>query len=198
MNIKKHYLFSKELKYIQDVNKRRFCEICLDGLPDYFWEIPASSTGKHHPSYTIGQGGLSRHVQACMRIAVELFKCGACFNLTQEDKDNVLVALSLHDGFKSGSNEDYIQNKHTKHNHPLLAGQYVLQMQSEYEKLITKEDAVIIAQMINSHMGNWNESKYSDIILPVPKDEIQKFVHLCDYLASRKCLELNFDATLSY
>lgn len=35
-------------------------------------------------------------------------------------------------------------------------------------------------------MGQWNVNLYSKTILPKPKTATQKFVHLCDYLASRK------------
>lgn len=35
-------------------------------------------------------------------------------------------------------------------------------------------------------MGQWNVNLYSKTILPKPKTATQKFVNLCDYLASRK------------
>lgn len=41
--------------------------------------------------------------------------------------------------------------------------------------------------------GQWNTARYSKVELPKPKNKYQKFVHLCDYLASRKFLEMNFD-----
>ena len=50
-----------------------------------------------------------------------------------------------------------------------------------------------IARAVASHMGKWTTSKYSDVVLPRPKTDIQKCVHLCDYLASRKHLIFDFD-----
>ena len=45
-----------------------------------------------------------------------------------------------------------------------------------------------------SHMGRWNTNEYNpDIILPLPKTVEEKFVHMCDYLASRKFINVNFD-----
>ena len=35
----------------------------FDKIPDYFYEVPASSTGKNHPSFDHGTGGLLRHTQ---------------------------------------------------------------------------------------------------------------------------------------
>lgn len=53
-----------------------------------------------------------------------------------------------------------------------------------------------IAHSIESHMGQWNTSnkvKDKGIILPKPNDKYQEIVHLADYLASRKPLEMEFD-----
>ena len=46
--------------------------------------------------------------------------------------------------------------------------------------------------MIESHMGPWNTNNYSDYVLEVPKNKYQKFVHMCDYLASRRFLDVKF------
>lgn len=198
MKIKKHYLLDKELGYIKDENKRKFCELCLDGLPDYFWEVPASSTGKYHPNYSLGVEGLKRHVQGAMRIAIELFRCEACFNLTEDDMDNILIAIALHDGFKSGTQEEYMKNKYTKHTHPILSAKYVQEMYEKHPDLISKEDAIKISKLIASHMGQWNVSNFSDVVLPIPSTSAEKFVHLVDFLGSRKCLEVDFNAGISY
>lgn len=198
MKIKKHYLLDKELGYIKDENKRKFCELCLDGLPDYFWEVPASSTGKYHPNYSLGVEGLKRHVQGAMRIAIELFRCEACFNLTEDDMDNILIAIALHDGFKSGTQEEYMKNKYTKHTHPILSAKYVQEMYEKHQDLISKEEAVKISKLIASHMGQWNVSNFSDVVLPIPSTSAEKFVHLVDFLGSRKCLEVDFNAGISY
>jgi uncharacterized protein YbgA (DUF1722 family) len=43
-------------------------------------------------------------------------------------------------------------------------------------------------------MGQWiYDYKTGEKVLDAPQTKLEKFVHLCDYLASRKCLEMNFD-----
>jgi uncharacterized protein (DUF3820 family) len=42
-------------------------------------------------------------------------------------------------------------------------------------------------------MGQWATDKKSSVVLPKPMDEYQHFVHLADYLASRKDLTMAFD-----
>ena len=57
---------------------------------------------------------------------------------------------------------------------------------------INKNDALTVARLISSHMGPWNIDKKSYIVLPKPKEEDEKFVLLCDYLASRRFLDVSF------
>ncbi len=47
--------------------------------------------------------------------------------------------------------------------------------------------------VISSHMGEWNTSSYSKVVLPLPKTKYQKFVHLCDLLSSKKFLDVKFN-----
>ena len=50
-----------------------------------------------------------------------------------------------------------------------------------------------MAHCISSHMGQWSTDRKSGAVLPKPIDEYQMFVHLADYLASRKDLTMNFE-----
>ena len=58
---------------------------------------------------------------------------------------------------------------------------------------LNDEEVEFISSLIASHMGPWNTNPYSDIILPKPKNKYQKFVHMCDYLASRRYLDVKFE-----
>lgn len=57
-------VFKKELSYIESPIVRTIVEDLLSEVPNYFFEIPASSTGKYHPDYALGKGGLVRHTKA--------------------------------------------------------------------------------------------------------------------------------------
>ena len=39
-------VFAEELAFIQDKDIRSFTEKCIERTPDYFYTVPASSTGK--------------------------------------------------------------------------------------------------------------------------------------------------------
>ena len=120
----KHEVFTRELKYIKDERIRKSCETILDLLPDYFYEIPASSTGKYHPSFSLGNGGLVRHVKVAVRIAKELLD-NPCIGdkYTKGEKDIIIFTLILHDGLKSG----LVHNRYTQANHPTLIKNFVLE-----------------------------------------------------------------------
>ena len=67
-------IFKVELDKFKDNDIRVSAETILEMMPDYFYEIPASSSGKYHPAFSLGDGGLVRHVKVAMRILEEMFK----------------------------------------------------------------------------------------------------------------------------
>ena len=184
----KSTIFNNELELIKNDRLRRSCEVLLNELPDYFYEIPASSTGKYHPKFALGEGGLVRHTKVAVRIAYEIIKTQSIGNVfTDDEKDLILISLMLHDGLKEG----FPKEKYTKFDHPILAANFVKDKDNLTE--LTSEEVKLISTNISSHMGEWNKSDYSDITLPLPKNKYQKMVHMCDLLASRKFINVEFD-----
>lgn len=181
-------VFKKEINYIKDSNRRRDLKTLIELLPEYFFEVPASSTGKYHPSFALGDGGLVRHTKVAVRMAVELLNnncVGMKFN--EKDRDLIIMALVLHDGVKSGM----VKSKYTKAEHPLLVSKLIMENKDKLSLEI--DDIRKMCSMIESHMGEWNTDPYTkEEILPVPKTAEQRFVHMCDYLASRKFLDVKF------
>lgn len=59
-----------EIDLISEPKIIKFVKDCLEYAPEYFWRIPASSTGNHHPHFALGEGGLVRHTKAAVWIAV--------------------------------------------------------------------------------------------------------------------------------
>lgn len=187
-------IFERELNLIKNQEVRRFAEYCIDRLPQYFYSIPASSTGKYHPEYSLGQGGLVRHVKAAVKIAEDLMSLRQNKDMRETPNaeyqvwDVVIVALLLHDGFKSG----FVQERYTRFDHPTLMAGKIYEWSKDCE-YISENFVKHVASAVASHMGEWNTNPYTDKVLPLPETEIQKFVHMCDYLASRKYLEVNFN-----
>ena len=180
----KYENFNKELEFITDERLKNNAKIILNNLPDYFFQVQAASTGKYHPSYALGEKGLVRHTKAAVRMANELF---GIYKFPDRTKDLIILSLIMHDSVKKGEEE----SKYTLFDHPLVAGEFIKKYKDELK--LTKEDLEFVCSAIASHMGRFNTSEYSDVILPLPKTPEEKFVHMCDYLASRKVININFD-----
>lgn len=186
MNYEK--LFEVELTYLKSDRIKKACLAMTKLLPDYFYEVPASSTGKYHPSYSLGEGGLLRHSKAAMRIGYELLQDPSIGDkYTDDEKDLMLMALLIHDGLKSGNP----QEKYTRFDHPILMADYL--MDCEEELGLEVEEIEFLGDVIKTHMGVWTTDYNGNEVLEKPKTKYQNFVHMCDYLASRKCLLVPFD-----
>lgn len=176
--------FTKEIEYIKDSKRKEDIKILINKLPDYFFLIPASSTGKYHPKFASMKSGLVKHTKVAVRIAYDLFE--TVNNFTDLDKDLIIMALIMHDGLKKG----FVEEEYTRFDHPLLVSKLI--MESAGELSMEMDEVRKMCMMIESHMGKWNTSKYSNIELPLPRNEYQRFVHRCDYLASRNYLDVKF------
>lgn len=187
MNKKK--CFKKEISYIKDDNLKKDLETLLELLPDYFFEVPASSTGKYHPDFAQGDGGLVRHTKVAVKFAHELLANNTVgCKFTDKDKDLIIIALTLHDGLKHGKEH----NRYSKFEHPLLVSKFI--MENKDKLSMDMDDIRKVCSMIESHMGEWTYDNYKKKeVLPKPRTAEQRFVHMCDYLASRKFVHAKFD-----
>ena len=176
--------FEKELTYIKDEEIRRQCMEVLKNINDDFYTAAASSTGKYHPDYALGEGGLYRHTVAAVMIAVTLNENELIGNFNDKAFSYIVSAIILHDTCKHGMDWD---SKYTKHSHPIEAAKLIEKVLGECE--FTTE----VGRLVASHMGQWTTCRWDRTVLPRPQLPDEIFVHMCDYLASRKFIEINFD-----
>lgn len=181
-------IFSVEINYIKNADLKESLKLIVDKLPDYFFYEAASSTGKYHPKYALGDGGLLRHSKAATKIGLELLNnplIGSKYS--PREKDMLLLSLLVHDGVKRGLTEE----KYTRVDHPILMANFILDNYQTFK--LNLEDAKFISDVIKTHMGPYNTDFNGNVVLETPKNKYQSFVHMCDYLASRKCIEVPFD-----
>lgn len=202
-------LFEKEIGYIKNETIRKIVAETLDASPDCIQTIPASSSGRYHPEYSLGYGGLARHVKAAVGIAHCMIETDIFTNMVMgvDAKENlhyhydremfadaVYAAIILHDCQKP----DNTPKHGTRFDHPLLAASLFKSVSRRYVNIENLEYMKKIIPMIHgaiaSHMGEWNTAPYAKgIVLPKPKTGVEQFVHMCDYLGSRKFLIFDFD-----
>ena len=187
-------ILRNEIDFIKDALLKEFVEYCVEEAPDYFFEMPASTTGKFHLTYTLGEGGLIKHTKTAVKIAKDLLSLEQNSHLP---KDEIIAALILHDSIKKGNNG----SNYTVTEHPLYAADFIEQKFEDFEFEVDcgdldelREQVTNIQRLIRSHMGQWNlDYRLGKEILPKPQEEDEKFVHTCDYLASRKYLTCEVD-----
>ena len=143
-------------------------------VPEYFWTVPASSSGKYHPTFALGDGGLVRHTQMACEIAKEMFRLDHYDNC---DPLHIMFALIIHDTFKSG----HVDTGKTTYSHQSIAADELWDLHDRLSKgqfPRMNGDVNFICSLVQTHMGQWSRT------VPTTKDEF--LVHLCDYIASRK------------
>lgn len=175
-------LFANELNDIKDAKLQAFAVKLLTSAPDYFFTVPASSSGKYHPYFAREEGGLVKHT----RCVVFYAECNAeSFDFEPHLRDLVIIAALAHDIKKQGDNN---YGKHTVWEHPELAYNFILETQKNNPDLITVEDATIIANAILCHMGKWShhpEFTRGKKAYPMPVTLFDYALQSADYMASR-------------
>lgn len=184
----KDKIYEIELGYIKDEKVRESCLVMINLLPEYIFHEAASSTGKYHPKYALGEGGLVRHTKAAVRFAYELLSDPSIGDkYTDKEKDLMIMGIILHDGLKRGLKEE----RYTRFDHPIIMANYI---EENKDKLsLNDEERELVCSVIKTHMGPWTTDYDGNEVLEKPKTKYQNFVHMCDYLASRKAILLEFD-----
>lgn len=203
-------LFKREIEFIKNEHLRNIVINTLDAAPKCIQNIPASSSGKYHPEYSLGEGGLVRHIKATVGFAYSMIESDVLKGLLDSEKlvseynemseDVVYASLILHDCCKA---KDYDEKHRTQFDHPLIAAKLFTSTAKEYmdtNNIIDKDikclKAIIplIYDAISCHMGKYTTAPYAKgIVLPKPNNSLEWFIHSCDLLSSRKYLEFNFD-----
>ena len=177
MNKSKH--FEREIKLIKNEDYQKFIEHYLETyVPDYFWEIGASSSGKYHPQFSQGVGGLVRHTKAVVMFAEELLRMSSYMYMSEEHKDYVIMACIVHDTCKYGM---CIYDKELYKDHAKNASALVNEAWYDYFGINASE---FFLSAIRCHMGQWSEREDK------PFTNIDRCVHMADYMASRNFIDI--------
>lgn len=172
--------FTREINLIKNEDFKSFMREFLDNyVPSYFAEIGASSSGKFHPKFSQGVGGLIRHTKAVVMFAEELLRMSSYMYMKDDYKDFVIMACIAHDTCKYGITE---YDKKAYPNHGKNAALLVNKAWYEYFGIEAPE---YLLSAIRSHMGQWTTDKEDR-----PFTNIDRCVHMADYMASRSFLDI--------
>ena len=173
-------LFEREINLIKDTNLRyAIQEYMEEAVPDYFWTDGASSSGKYHPQFAQGEGGLVRHTKAVVMFAEELLRMSSYAYMPEAYKDYVIAACIIHDTAKYGKSEyDKAEYKNHATNAAELFIEYCLQESFD-------EPHFLLVNAVKAHMGQWSTDKDDR-----PFTSVDRCVHMADYMASRSFIDI--------
>lgn len=162
-----------EVELIEDDELRAETLTALGrGIPEYFWEVPATSSGRYHNPFSRRRHGLWIHTKmvfaAYERFVDSFVQLGL---ITETEADCGRAACLLHDMLKYG--HSYEEGDSTVKNHDLLGAHW---LSSETELPMP------VVRACKTHNGDWYEGPspdYQDAPLEI-------LVHMADMAASTK------------
>ena len=173
-------LFEREINLIVNEELRMQVKSYMEErTPDYFWTDGASSSGKYHPQFSQGVGGLVRHTKAVVMFAEELLRMSSYAYMKEEYKDYVIAACILHDTAKYGI-EGF--DKAEYKNHAKNASIAFLNYCTDF---MDYEPHFLLLNAIESHMGQWSTDREDR-----PFTSVDRCVHMADYMASRSFIDI--------
>jgi hypothetical protein len=156
-------------------------------IPEQFWTASASTTGKFHPSFSVGEGGLLRHTM------LNMYWCVRWANFRGSKPSDMAVAVgaaALHDSFKGGYSKEWTS---TVPDHAFIAAAEI----RKYAQLEATTDGMRdrwfeVADAVYTHMGifssnprNPQNKEFSPIHLE-DMSEAGVLLALADYSAAQK------------
>lgn len=151
-------------------------------IPDYWFEMPASTTSKYHSKQQcVTPGGQVIHCLLFKSILDHMLRLQHFkdkFN-SPEGRDCLRCAPLLHDSFKKGLNN----SKWTVPDHPLIAAKFVMDTKVEHD--IAPKYKKYIAGLCEAHSGEWNKDRSGNVIMKYPENGGEMLIHVCDILSSR-------------
>lgn len=160
------------LELIENEEIRSSVEAITARAPEYFWRVPASTSGFHHPLCRV-ERGLWRHMLMLSTVIEHL--SDSLLELGQIDPievDHAHGAAILHDQQKKGVPE----RETSVSNHDIL-----MQNEVYYSGEIPSKHRKPIADAIGSHMGPWYDG-------PEPETPLEQLVHTADMISATETI----------
>lgn len=193
------FLTIKVSNLIKNQQIKDFVLAALEKAPEYIWTLDASTSGQHHNGET-----QTEHVIQALVIAehlADIIEHPVLKELMPPDHlDLLYAAVCLHDLYKCGKpgQVNKIDGKpRTDNMHPLYVPQMlknieVLEKEHKYIKAENCEWWLPFCRAVALHSGPWSPIPFDRAPLR-SFDNLPMLTFLCDYLASRKGIHIDFE-----
>ena len=188
-------VFQKLLNEFETEEIKLYCEDMIEQIPNYIFDMPSSTTGKHHNKTQCMLHGQIYHI--IMFGTIANYRLGLKYNKEKKFpdpriRDAIRCTAIFHDALKCGDGT----SQYTVHEHPLLAEEWIRTAKVKHD--IDSEIKEFMAHLCAAHSGEWTTARRgSKTVLPEPQNEAEIFVHECDYLASRSDIDMTIPEYLN-
>lgn len=173
--------FEREINLIVNEDLRMAVKSYMEeATPDYFWTDGASASGKFHPKFAQGVGGLVRHTKAGVLFLEELLRMSSYAYMRDEYKDYAIAAFIIHDTQKYGLGAEI--DKAEYKNHAKNASEAFRKWCEEQHGFTPH---FLLLNAVESHMGQWSTEREDR-----PFTSVDRCVHMADYMASRNFIDI--------
>lgn len=169
-----------ELSLIGDRDIRTFVMKCIEYVPEYFWVVPSSSTGKYHPADENTVGGTVLHTRRMVKVADDLCRM---YDVIGIDRDRVLAASIMHDFCKNGYPDNLSR---TVAGHGSLWINVATKVMN-HNDIIMDDNVLTIGRLIGTHMGRF------DIPYVSGRSISETIVQTADYISSREYIKVELN-----
>ncbi len=179
-------IFAPLIKNFETEEVVEYFKDMIAEIPDYIFTMPSSTSGKYHNAAQCKRFGQIYHIY--MFAIILNYRLGLKMNREKYNnpviRDCMRCVPVLHDAIKCGWNG----SKYSVSEHPALAAEWV--RNTKVKHMLDNELIEMIAGMCEAHSGEWNKDRKGNVIMPEPRNDMEFFIHECDYLASRVDLDL--------
>lgn len=182
-------IFKKEIEKITNNGFREDVINLIEMCPDYISHVPASVSGKYHPSDSLRWDGMLRHIRRCLIFKEEFVEM---YNLNNQESDILTAGCIIHDIYKQGEEESGKMDKR----HPILIFDKIVKNMDVFKN---KDMMLVLAYVCLFHMGRWTPKEAMKNYLVLPDigpfsngvvSDLTKTMHIIDaFSASRKIFE---------
>lgn len=191
-NLEKLKMFEVELNKIPEgfENYRKLCEECILKAPEYFFTISSSSSGKYHNPADRGYRGNYQHTKTVINVCMDLIRSEVFVKDEPLNIAKAILSCLNHDIVKRGLPEE----EHTIFDHSLQSAKFLKDVYGKSNVRIEEKDYIDCIDAIKSHNGKWctnsKDERFKDLVLPTPKTDFEKLIHISDYVASRNYISM--------
>ena len=169
---------ANEINLIKRPDIRQFVQFALEAAPAYFWTVPASTSGKYHPTKCRQPGGLVHHTRMVVYFVSSLMISMEC----EHWHDELIAAAILHDAYKNGDSLSVRSGNWSAHGANLRG---LLQRQGWWAGYGHEQYVNKILDLTARHMQKWGGSA------PRPASMEDWCLAISDYVASRKLVNID-------